>query len=204
LKEGTFKITYKVDADTAYATYKELVKRGCLGVVDNMGIAGEDSFDNVDYFGEFINTNRLIIKAPNIKNMSWASKLVNVEILNLEDSQIEDLSWIKEMKKLKCVYLSNSSFTDLSVLSEHEDIDILDINGTKVRDISFIEKFSNLKQLLIATCPIKDYSPLFTTKSHLKYLVIDKRALEEIGEENIRNRHIGITIKTTNSIFYWL
>ena len=204
LKEGIFKISYKVDADTAYATYKELVKRGCLGVVDNMGIAGEDSFDNVDYFGEFINTNRLTIKAPNIKNMSWASKLVNVEILNLEDSQIEDLSWMKEMKKLKWVYLSNSSFTDLSVLSEHEDIDILDINGTKVRDISFIEKFSNLKQLLIATCPIKDYSPLFTTKSHLKYLVIDKRALEEIGEENIRNRHIGITIKTTNSIFYWL
>jgi hypothetical protein len=204
LKEGTFKITYKVDADTAYATYKELVKRGCLGVVDNMGIAGEDSFDNVDYFGEFINTNRLTIKAPNIKNMSWASKLVNVEILNLEDSQIEDLSWMKEMKKLKWVYLSNSSFTDLSVLSEHEDIDILDINGTKVCDISFIEKLSNLKQLLIATCPIKDYSPLFTTKSHLKYLVIDKRALEEIGEENIRNRHIGITIKTTNSIFYWL
>ena len=204
LKEGIFKISYKVDADTAYATYKELVKRGCLGVVDNMGIAGEDSFDNVDYFGEFINTNRLTIKAPNIKNMSWASKLVNVEILKLEDSQIEDLSWMKEMKKLKWVYLSNSSFTDLSVLSEHEDIDILDINGTKVRDISFIEKFSNLKQLLIATCPIKDYSPLFTTKSHLKYLVIDKRALEEIGEENIRNRHIGITIKTTNSIFYWL
>ncbi len=204
LKEGTFKITYKVDADTAYATYKELVKRGCLGVVDNMGIAGEDSFDNVDYFGEFINTNRLIIKAPNIKNMSWASKLVNVEILKLEDSQIEDLSWMKEMKKLKWVYLSNSSFTDLSVLSEHEDIDILDINGTKVCDISFIEKLSNLKQLLIATCPIKDYSPLFTTKSHLKYLEIDKRALEEIGEENIRNRHIGITIKTTNSIFYWL
>lgn len=204
LKEGTFKITYKVDADTAYATYKELVKRGCLGVVYNMGIAGEDSFDNVDYFGEFINTNRLIIKAPNIKNMSWASKLVNVEILELEDSQIEDLSWMKEMKKLKWVYLSNSSFTDLSVLSEHEDIDILDINGTKVCDISFIEKLSNLKQLLIATCPIKDYSPLFTTKSHLKYLVIDKRALEEIGEENIRNRHIGITIKTTNSIFYWL
>ena len=204
LKEGIFKISYKVDADTAYATYKELVKRGCLGVVDNMGIAGEDSFDNVDYFGEFINTNRLTIKAPNIKNMSWASKLVNVEILNLEDSQIEDLSWMKEMKKLKWVYLSNSSFTDLSVLSEHEDIDILDINGTKVCDISFIEKLSNLKQLFIATCPIKDYSPLFTTKSHLKYLVIDKRALEEIGEENIRNRHIGITIKTTNSIFYWL
>lgn len=204
LKEGTFKITYKVDADTAYATYKELVKKGCLGVVYNMGIAGEDSFDNVDYFGEFINTNRLVIKAPNIKNMSWASKLVNVEILELEDSQIEDLSWMKEMKKLKGVYLSNSSFTDLSVLSEHEDIDILDINGTKVCDISFIEKLSNLKQLLIATCPIKDYSPLFTTKSHLKYLVIDKRALEEIGEENIRNRHIGITIKTTNSIFYWL
>lgn len=204
LKEGTFKITYKVDEETACATYKELANMGCLGVVDKMGIAGEDSFDNVDYFGEFINANRLIIHAPNIKNMSWASRLVNVEILTLEDSQIEDLSWMKEMKKLKWVYLSNSSFTDLSVLSEHENIDILDINGTKVSDISFIENFSNLKQLLIAACPIKDYSPLFTTKSHLKYLVIDKRALEEIGEENIRNRHIGITIKTINSIFYWL
>ena len=208
LKEGTFKITYKVDADTAYATYKELAKMGKLGVVDNMGIAmgiaGEDNFDNVDYFGDFINTNRLIIKAPNLKNMSWASKLVNVEVLKLEDSKIEDISWMKEMKKLKWVNLSNSSFSDLSVLSEHKNIDILDINGTKVRDISFIEKFPNLNQLLIATCPIEDYSPLFTTKSHLKYLEIDKKALEKIGEENIRNRHIGITIKTTNSIFYWL
>jgi hypothetical protein len=204
LKEGAFKISHMVDEETACATYKVLAKTGRLGIVNNMSIAGEDSFDNVDYFGEFINTNWLRMRTPYIKNMSWASKLVNVETLTLEDSQLEDLSWMKEMKKLKKVFMSNSSFSDLSVLSEHENIDILDINGTKVSDISFIENFSNLKQLLIATCPIKDYSPLFTTKAKLKYLVIDKRALEEIGEENIRNRHIGITIKTTNSVFYWL
>lgn len=205
LKNKTFKISCMVDKDTAYETYKVLSERGQLGVVDNMGIASEDLRDGVDYFGEFINTDRLIINnAPQLKNMNWASKLINVKELKLRNSQIEDISWMKEMKKLKWVDLSNSSFTDLSVLSEHKNIDILDINGTDVRDISFIENFPKLEQLLIATCPIEDYSPLFTTKSNLKYLEIDKMALEKIGEENIRKRHIGIQIKETNSIFHWL
>jgi hypothetical protein len=60
-----------------------------------------------------------------------------------------------------------------------------------------------LEQLFLSACPIEDYSPLLTTKSHLKYLEIDREALEKIGEENIRNRHIGIMIKPTNSVFYW-
>lgn len=112
---------------------------------------------------------------------------------------------MKEMKKLKRLYLTNSSFSDLSVLCEHKEIEDLDISGTNVSDISFIKDFRKLTQLNIATCPIEDYSPLFTTQSKLKYLEIDKNALEKIGEENIRNRHIGICIKVTNnSPFYYL
>jgi hypothetical protein len=204
LKEGTFKITSLVDADTAYATYKELAIRGCLSTVNNINIAGKDDFDNLDYLGDFINTKRLIISAPQIKNMTWAAKLVNVETLKLTFSEINDTSWIKEMKQLKRLYWNESSVSDLSVLREHKEICDLDICGTNVSDISFIENFAKLEHLHIASCPIEDYSPLFTTQSHLKCLEIDKRALEEIGEENIRNHHIGITIKTTNDLFYWL
>ena len=204
LKEGVFKISNKVDPDTAYATYKELVKMGSLGIVNDLYIIGDKVYDGVDYFGDFINANSLTIKAPNLKNASWASKLVNVTSLTIEDSEIEDLSWMKEMKKLKYIWMDNSSFSDLSVLSEHEHIDMLNINGTNVSDISFIENFKNLKQLFIATCPIEDYSPLFTTCAKLKYLEIDKRSLEEIGEEKIRSRHIGIEIKPTSSVFFWL
>ena len=203
LKEGTFKISYKIDAGTAYATYKELAKTGSLGVVDNMGIAGENIYDGVDYLGDFINTKRLTILAPQINNMTWAAKLVNVETLKLTSSQVDDASWMEEMKKLKRLYLTESSFSDLSVLREHKEIDDLDISGTNVSDISFIEDFRKLTQLNIATCPIEDYSPLFTTKSHLKYLEIDKKALEKIGEENIRNHHIGIVIKVTNNSPFW-
>lgn len=203
LKEGTFKISYKIDSDTAYATYKELAKMGNLGVVDNMGIAGEETFDNLDYFGEFFNTERLILHAPQIKELTWAAKLVNVKELKLTGSQCEDVSWMKGMKKLQRIYLSETQISDLSFLSEHKEIDTLDISGTKVSDISFIEDFIKLTQLNIAVCPIEDFSPLFTTKSNLKYLEIDKKSLEKIGEGNIRNRHMGIYIKVTNNSPFW-
>ena len=203
LKEGTFKISYKVDTETAYATYKELAKMGKLGVVDNMGIAGEETFDNLDYFGEFFNTERLILRAPQIKNLAWAAKLVNVKELDLTDSQIEDVSWMKDMKNLRRIYLSESQVSDLSCLSKHKEIDVLDISGTNISDISFVGNFPKLTQLHIAMCPIEDYSPLFATKSRLKYLEIDQKALEKIGEENIRNYHIGIDIKVTNNSQFW-
>lgn len=202
LKEGTFKISYKVDADTAYATYKELAKIGKLGVVDNMGIAGEGAFDNVDYFGEFFNTERLILMAPQIKDLTWVAKLARVKELKLTDSHCEDVSWMKELKKLQRIYLSKSQVSDLSCLSEHKEIDTLDISGTNVSDISFIDSFPKLTQLHIAMCPIADYSPLFTTKSSLKYLEIDKKALERIGEERIRSRHLAISIEVTNSSLF--
>ena len=72
-----------------------------------------------------------------------------------------------------------------------------------ISDIGFIEKFPKLTQLNIATCPIADYSPLFTTQSHLKYLEIGESALKIIGEENIRNRHIGIDIKARKDSPFW-
>ena len=205
LKERTFKITHKVDKDTAYATYKELARMGKLGVVDNMGIGvhGAGDFYNIDYFGEFYNTERLILNGPEIKELAWIAKLVKLETLKVEESQSEDTSWLEGLKKLKWLFLRESFFSDLSVLSEHKEIDFLDIGGTKVSDISFIEKFPKLTQLCIATCPIEDYSPLLITQSHLKYLIIDRNALEKIGEENIRNRHIGIDIKVTNNTPFW-
>lgn len=203
LKEGTFKISYKIDSDTAYATYKELAKMGNLGVVDDMCIAGEETFDNLDYFGEFFNTERLILHAPQINELPWAAKLVNVKELELTGSQCEAVSWMKGMKKLQRIYLSETQISDLSFLCEHKEIDTLDISGTKVSDISFIEDFIKLTQLNIAVCPIEDFSPLFTTKSNLKYLEIDKESLEKIGEENIRNRHMGIDIKVTNNSPFW-
>ncbi len=203
LKEGTFQISHKVDENTAYSTYKELAKMGKLDVVNNVGIWGEGNLDNVAYFGEFSNAKRLKVSAWQIKDLAWASKLIQVKELDLVGSQVEDVSWMKEMKQLKWVYLTETPISDLSVLSEHEDIDTLDISGTNIRDIRFIEKFSQLKRLHIAKCPIEDYSPLFTTRSHLKYLEIDKNALEEIGEETIRNRHIGIEIEVTNNSPFW-
>lgn len=42
LREGTFKISYKVDAYTAFTTYETLAIKGRLGVVDNIDIVGGD------------------------------------------------------------------------------------------------------------------------------------------------------------------
>ena len=204
LKTGSFKISSMVDEDTARQTYTELSKREKIEVVNKINIAGVKVYGDIDYIGEFVNAKQLCLIGSYCNNLSWASNLVNVKTLEFTNAEIDDTSWMKTMKKLKWLFMANSSVDDLSVLSEHKNIDILDINGTNVRDISFIENFQNLTSLSIATCPIEDYSPLFTTKSRLKDLEIDKKALEKIGEEKIRNRHIGITIKTTNSIFYWL
>lgn len=203
LKEGTFKISSMVDADTAYATYKELSKRDELGVVDNIGIAGEEICDIGEYMGDFINAERLYISAPQVKNLSWASKLVNVKNLELIQVQIDDASWMKEMKKLRQVYLIESSIADLSVLSEHKDIDYLDISDTNVKDISFIENYKKLTCLNIVGCPIEDYSPLFTTQSRLKCLEIDENAIQKIGMDNIKNRHIGIDVIVRKNSPFW-
>ena len=194
LKKGTFKISSTVDADTAYETYKELSKRGKLGVVDNIGIAGDKICDVGDYIGDFFNADRLCISAPVLKIRSWASRLVNLEDLELIQTQSDDSSWMKEMKKLKRIHLIHCGISDLSVLSEHKDINYLDISGSNIRDISFIQKYQNLTYLNIVGCPIKDYSPLLTIQSNLECLDIDENAIEKIGEENIRNRHIAISI----------
>ncbi|MBE6693002.1 MAG: WYL domain-containing protein [Ruminococcaceae bacterium] len=203
LKNGKFRIYHAVDADTAYATYKALSDMNKLDVVKEMLILGDEDFGNIDYLGDFINTEYLTIHADQLYTIPWASRLVNVTDVDLTDSQIVDVSWMKEMNKLRYALLSNSSVTDLSVLSKHTNIDRVSISGTKVSDISFIENFKHLTQLEIALCPIDDYSPLFKTKSHLKILQINRRALEEIGEENIKNRHIGIDIRDTNDSPFW-
>lgn len=203
LRNGTFKITSTVDADTAYKTYQELSKRGELGIVDNIGIVG-DSIDEVgEYIGDFTQAKRLCISSPQFKIGSWASRLVNVETLDLTQAQIDDPSWMKGMKRLKRVHLFQSSVTDLSVLSEHTDIYDLDISDTGVSDIHFIETYKTLQSLNIVGCPIEDYSPLLTMQSRLQCLEIDENALEIIGEENIRNRHIGIDIIPRKSSPFW-
>ena len=203
LREGTFKISSMVDEDTAYETYEELANRGKLGAVDNIGIAGDDICDLEDYLGNFINAKRLYVFAPQLKNLSWASRLVNIENLELTQMQIDDSLWMKTLKKLRRVYLIESSITDLSVLSEHEDIWYLDISDTNVSDISFIDKYQKLDYLNIVNCPIEDYSPLFTMQSRLHCLEIDERALEAIGEERIRERHIGIDIIPRKNSPFW-
>ncbi len=202
LKEGCFEISYKVDENTAYSTYKELAKMYKLDAVNKVIISSFDDLDNLDYLGEFFDAECLAL-APQIKDPIWASKLINVKTLVLMNSQIEDASWMKEMKKLKRVMLTESTVSDLSVLSGHKEISELDIGGTNVRDISFIEDFPNLIELNITACPIVDYTPLFKTKSRLKYLEIGESALKKIGEENIRNRHIGITLKPHKDSPFW-
>ena len=194
INTGTFKISYKVDEKTAAETYKELAKRGKLGVVDNVGAAGDDIYELGDYFGDFINAKRLCLHAHQLKNISWASRLVNLEKIDFTEIHIDDTSWMKNLKKLKQVVFIESEISDLSVLSDHEDIYYLNISGTDVRDISFIEKYHKLDYLNIVACPIEDYSPLLTMQSRLRCLEIDERALEKIGEDRIRKHHIGISI----------
>ena len=160
LSEGTFKISYKVDQDTANETYKELVKTGKIDVVDNVGVAGNDICELGDYFGDFINAKRLYLSTPELKSVSWASRLVNLKELELKNMSISDTSWMKDLKKLRQIYFVESPISDLSVLSEHEDIWYIDISGTEVSDISFIEKYKKLDFLNIVMCPIEDYSPL--------------------------------------------
>jgi Leucine-rich repeat (LRR) protein len=203
LRERTFKISYLVDEDTAYETYEELAKRGKLGVVDNVGVAGEDICELGDYFGDFINAERLYLSTPQLENVSWASRLVNLEKLELKKVHMDDISWIRNLKKLREVQILESTISDLSVLSDHEDIWYLDISGTEIGDISFIQNYQKLDYLNIVACPIKDYSPLLTMQSRLNCLEIDERALELIGEDKIRKRHIGISIIPRPNTPFW-
>jgi Leucine-rich repeat (LRR) protein len=203
LREGTFKISYLVDEDTAYETYEELAKRGKLGVVDNVGVAGEDICELGDYFGDFINAERLYLSTPQLESVSWASRLVNLEKLELKKVHMDDISWMRNLKKLREVQILESTISDLSVLSDHEDIWYLDISGTEVGDISFIQNYQKLDYLNIVACPIKDYSPLLTMQSRLNCLEIDESALELIGEDRIRERHIGITIIPRPNTPFW-
>ncbi len=203
LREGTFKISSMVNADTAYETYKELSKRGKLGSVHNIGIAGEDICDVGDYVGDFIHAERLYISAPQLRDLSWASRLIHIKTLEVMQVKTEDTSWMKEMKNLRRVYLIDSPISDLSVLREHEDIDYLDISDTNVGDIGFIEQYQKLTYLNIVGCPIEDYSPLLKMRSRLKCLEIDEKAIEKIGEKNIRKCHTGIDIIIRKSSPFW-
>lgn len=203
LKNGTFKISSKVDADTAYKTYQELSKTNSLGVVNSINIIGDSIGEVGDYIGDFTNATHLFISAPELKIGSWASRLVNLETLDLTQIRIEDASWMKTMKKLRRVLLIECEISDLTGLGEHENIDYLDISDTNVGDISFIQNYQKLNYLNVVGCPTKDLSPLLTTKTRLKTLEIDEKSLEKIGEENIRNRHLGISVISRKNSPFW-
>jgi predicted DNA-binding transcriptional regulator YafY len=202
-KKHSFKISFEIDEDTAHQTYTELSKRNELENINNIAILGVGVYSDVSYMGDFVNAKRFCMTSSSCSNLSWASRLVNIEKIEFIGAEIADTSWMRAMKNLKWVYMGASSVDDLSVLSEHKNIDYLDISDTKVADISFIEKYQKLSYLNIVGCPIEDYSPLFTTKSTLKSLEIDESALEKIGEENIRKRHLGIDIITRKGSPFW-
>ena len=204
VKEGWFKIAYSVDENTAMATFKELKRCNRTGMVDKIYFA-KDNYEPENYLGLFTNTKDLrIYRSPQCKNLSWAANFTGLETLHLTETQVDDVSWLKDMRELKWLEIFDSPVCDLSMLRDHAAIHTLRLQGTNIKDISFIENYQRLDWLTLIDCPIEDYSPLFTTQSRLKYLEIDKNALEKIGEENIRNRHIGINIKTTNNIFWYL
>ena len=203
LKNGIFKIDHSVDEDTAYETYKELCKRGKLVAVKSIGIKVETLGKPIDYMGDFINATSLYISAPESIDLSWASRLVNLTKIELLHLEIDDVSWMRQMPKLRRVYMDESTISDLSVLSEHKEIDWLNISDTQISDISFIENFSKLTYLNIVGCHIDDYSPLLTTKSRITCLEIGEKELQEIGEDNIQKRHIGISIIPRKNTPFW-
>ena len=203
LKKGRFELSVNVDADTAYATYEELRKQGKVEVVNRISVVGDDICEIGEYMGDFINTRNLSIWSAQCEDLSWVSKLANVEVLEVAQVPVEDASWMKDMKELTRVFLAESSFSDLSALSNHKKINHLDISDTNVRDLRFVEKYEDLAYLNIVACPIKDYSPLLTMRSRLTCLEIDKKALEQIGEDNLRQRHLGITIIPHSNSPFW-
>lgn len=194
LKEGTFKITHKVDKDTAYATYKELKKYNRAKKVNQIYFACNDC-EPEDYLKDFSDATDLrIYRSPQCKNLSWASGFTKLETLHLNDTQVEDVSWLKDMHELKWLEIYHSPVSDLSMLKHHTAIHTLRLQGTNIEDISIIETYKHLNWLTLINCPIKDYSPLFRIPSYLKCLEIDKKAAQLIDLEKLRERHIGIDI----------
>jgi Leucine-rich repeat (LRR) protein len=107
---------------------------------------------------------------------------------------------MKDMKSLISVDIEKSPICDLSIISEHKNIHCLHLANLNVSDIGFIENFSNLFSLKLVGCPIRDFSPLFKLKSHLKRLEIDKATAQKIDLEKLRAKHIGIDIKFDGEI----
>lgn len=196
---GMFKITMNVKKDVAFETFKELKRKNDLSVVDKIHIAKiEGETDN--YFGEFVNAKYLCIGyAQNCKNPTWASKLTKIASINIFKTQINDVSWLSAMKKLRYVEITESPICDLSALKDHKHILYLDISNTLITDIRFLENYEHLGKLDISGCPIKDHSPLLKIRP-LDYLVIDEKAVEALGMDNLIKHHPDAVIKVQQKV----
>jgi predicted DNA-binding transcriptional regulator YafY len=200
LRDGIFGISSSVDEDLAFKTFAELKKRSKTGEIKKIAVLNANK-DPEDYFGDFSNTYYLMISySPKCKHVAWAHRLKNVQYLEIFQTQIEDVSWMKDMKSLISIDIEKSPICDLSIISEHKNIHSLHLANLNVSDIGFIENFSNLFSLKLVGCPIRDFSPLFKLKSHLKSLEIDKATAQKIDLEKLRAKHIGIDIKFDGEI----
>ena len=196
---GMFKITMNVDKDTAFETYKELKNQNKLDLVNKIHI-GKIEGDPGDYFGDFKNAQYLNIRfAPNCKNLIWASNLTEIVRLDIHQTQIRDVSWLKVMENLKCVEITKTPICDLSVLKDHKHILLLNVSDTLITDISFIENYEHLGKLDVSGCPIEDYTPLLKIRP-LDMLIIDEKAVNAIGMDNLVNHHPDAVIKVQQKI----
>lgn len=196
---GMFKITMKVDEDTAFETFKELKKQNKLELVNKIHI-GKIEGEPGDYFGDFENAQYLNIRfAPNCKNIVWASNLTKISSIDIFKTQITDVSWLKVMEKLRYVEITETPICDLSVLRDHKHILFLNVSNTLITDIGFIENYEHLGKLDVSGCPIKDYSPLLKIRP-LDFLKIDEKAVEALGIETLVKHHPDAIIKVQQKI----
>ena len=87
----------------------------------------------------------------------------------------------------------------MSVLREHQNIQFLELRNLDIRDIRFIENQPRLLNLKLVGCPIEDYSPLLRMNP-LDYLMVDEKAIEAIGMENLIKHHPDAVIEVQQKI----
>lgn len=195
---GSFKINQKMGEDLASETFKVLNHDGNNGVVHEIRAFGINA-DQIGYAGNFINAKWLDITKSHSEDSQWIANLTELVNLHLSMTSISDVSWLENLKKLKVVRLIQSPITDLSVLREHQNIQFLELRNLDIRDIRFIENQPRLLNLKLVGCPIEDYSPLLRMNP-LDYLMVDEKAIEAIGMENLIKHHPDAVIEVQQKI----
>ena len=135
-----------------------------LPALTSATLSGAEPADLTPIVTSLPNLKSLSLTGCIIKDLTPLTGLAKLDDLSLYGVTVKDFTPLAKCPKLRKLTYYATKDADYATLGTLTQVEELQGGLTKLADISWVEKLPNLKQLLLFSESVKDYSPLAKTK----------------------------------------